>query len=105
MNIWKNWLLWAVAFAVFLLSGAVYLAHAEDKPKNQPTVAELSFELAQKDLEIATLKQQLLQAQAMIQLLQSPQFQLEAVKAQQAIEIAKQKVADATPKPKETAKN
>lgn len=49
-----------------LLLAVPMLIPAQDKPPapSEPTIAELKFQLAQKDVELANIKLQLIQAQA-----------------------------------------
>jgi hypothetical protein len=84
-----------IAFA-FLLAGSM-LAFAQDKivgPK-EPTVAELKFIIAQKDVEIANLRLQLIQAQATVAYRQE---QDNLAKAQAAVQDATAKPAEASKK-------
>lgn len=82
---------------VGILAAGSMLAFAQDKPtpQREPIFAELKLSIAQKDVEIATLRLQLMQVQVQVQLEQQPQYQ--QAKAQLA---AAQKAAqDAAQKP------
>ncbi len=72
-------------------------ASAQTAPK-EPTVAELELQIAQKDVEIANLRIQLLDAQAMMQLFRSPQYQAESARLQQGLAAAQKHAQDAAPK-------
>ena len=84
--------------AIALLLASSMLAFAGDKPK-EPTVQELKLQLAQKDLQIASLKQQLLDKQALINVLSDPQYQVQKLQNDADKKAAQQAIDDATPKP------
>jgi hypothetical protein len=84
--------------AIALLLASSMLAFAGDKPK-ELTVQELKLQLAQKDLQIASLKQQLLDKQALINVLSDPRYQVQKLQNDADKKAAQQAIDDATPKP------